>query len=203
MISVKMGVRHSEAAPISYACFKVKNESSKEIKYITLYLVPYDRVGSYVIDPLTGLGETSVRITGPIRSHASTDWYKNSGWYDPSITKVGVTKAYIEYMDYSKETIYGRDIEVTAPGCYVATAVYGSYDCPQVWTLRRFRDDTLADTWYGRIFIRTYYAISPTLVKWFGSKTWFKNIWKPILDRMVKRLNNKGVESTPYDDPKW
>ena len=23
-------------------------------------------------------------------------------------------------------------------GCYVATAVYGSYDCPQVWTLRRF-----------------------------------------------------------------
>ena len=27
-------------------------------------------------------------------------------------------------------------------GCYVATAVYGSYDCPQVWTLRRYRDYT-------------------------------------------------------------
>ena len=26
--------------------------------------------------------------------------------------------------------------------CYVATAVYGSYDCPEVWTLRRFRDYT-------------------------------------------------------------
>lgn len=37
-------------------------------------------------------------------------------------------------------------------GCYVATAVYGSYDCPQVWTLRRFRDYTLAETWYGRAF---------------------------------------------------
>ena len=59
--------------------------------------------------------------------------------------------------------------------CYIATAVYGSYDCPQVWTLRRFRDDTLAETWYGRAFIHTYYAISPTLVKWFGNKTWFKN----------------------------
>ena len=54
-------------------------------------------------------------------------------------------------------------------GCYVATAVYGSYDCPQVWTLRRFRDYTLAETWYGRAFIRAYYAVSPTLVKWFGS----------------------------------
>lgn len=53
-------------------------------------------------------------------------------------------------------------------GCYVATAVYGSYDCPPVWTLRRFRDFTLSKTWYGRTFIRTYYIISPTLVKWFG-----------------------------------
>ena len=39
-------------------------------------------------------------------------------------------------------------------GCYVATAVYGSYDCPQVWTLRRFRDNALAKTWYGRACIR-------------------------------------------------
>ena len=31
-------------------------------------------------------------------------------------------------------------------GCYIATAVYGSYDCPQVWTLRRYRDYTLAET---------------------------------------------------------
>ena len=88
-------------------------------------------------------------------------------------------------------------------GCYVATAVYGSYDCPQVWTLRRFRDYTLAETWYGRTFIRTYYAISPTLVKWFGNTEWFKNMWKPTLDRMVKRLNVEGVENTPYNDREW
>ena len=88
-------------------------------------------------------------------------------------------------------------------GCYVATAVYGSYDCPQVWTLRRFRDNTLAETWYGRAFIRTYYAISPTLVKWFGRTAWFKNLWKPILDRLVKNLNESGVLNTPYNDMKW
>ena len=88
-------------------------------------------------------------------------------------------------------------------GCYVATAVYGSYDCPQVWTLRRFRDFTLAETWYGRAFIRTYYAISPTLVKWFGHTAWFKNMWKGTLDRMVKNLNEEGVENTPYEDRVW
>ena len=88
-------------------------------------------------------------------------------------------------------------------GCYVATAVYGSYDCPQVWTLRRFRDETLAKTWYGRAFIRTYYAISPTLVKWFGDTDWFKNMWRKPLDKMVAGLNAKGVADTPYQDLTW
>ena len=87
--------------------------------------------------------------------------------------------------------------------CYVATAVYGSYDCPEVWTLRRFRDDTLARTWYGRTFIRLYYAVSPTLVKWFGETKWFKKLWKPTLDKMVRKLNSKGVEFTPYNDRNW
>lgn len=88
-------------------------------------------------------------------------------------------------------------------GCYVATCVYGSYDCPQVWTLRRFRDDTLGATWYGRAFIRTYYAISPTLVKWFGQTKWFKQMWRGTLDRMVTKLQSKGVENTPYNDKDW
>lgn len=88
-------------------------------------------------------------------------------------------------------------------GCDVATAVYGSYDCPQVWTLRRYHDYTLAETWYGRAFIRTYYAISPTLVKWFGHTSWFKKMWKGKLDRMVSDLNSKGVENTPYQDRDW
>lgn len=93
--------------------------------------------------------------------------------------------------------------EQSQGGCYIATAVYGSYDCPQVWTLRRFRDDTLAETWYGRTFIRVYYAVSPTLVKWFGHCAWFRKMWKGRLDHMVAGLNAKGVENTPYNDKNW
>ena len=88
-------------------------------------------------------------------------------------------------------------------GCYVATCVYGSYDCPEVWTLRRYRDNTLGSTWYGRAFIRLYYAISPTLVKWFGKTKWFKKMWKGKLDRMVEKLQADGVENTPYEDKTW
>lgn len=91
----------------------------------------------------------------------------------------------------------------SSEGCYIATAVYGSYDCPQVWTLRRFRDNTLGSTWYGRAFIRTYYAISPTIVKWFGNTQWFKQLWKNKLDKMVSKLRSNGVEDTPYQDKNW
>ena len=106
-------------------------------------------------------------------------------------------------LDPSVEIPSEYEASSTTFGCYVATAVYGSYDCPQVWTLRRFRDYTLAETWYGRAFIRTYYAISPMLVKWFGHANWFKNLWKPRLDRLIERLNNDGVEDTPYSDRMW
>ena len=87
--------------------------------------------------------------------------------------------------------------------CYVATAVYGSYDCPQVWTLRRYRDETLAKTWYGRAFVHTYYAISPFFVRNFGDTQWFKKMWRGTLDKMVQNLQNHGYESTPYEDQEW
>ena len=85
-------------------------------------------------------------------------------------------------------------------GCYIATCVYGSYNCPEVWMLRRFRDEKLASSWCGRLFIKCYYCISPTLIKWFGERKWFHKVWKPVLDSFVKRLTAKGYESTPYQD---
>ena len=91
----------------------------------------------------------------------------------------------------------------TQNGCYIATAVYGSYNCPEVWTLRRYRDYILAKTWKGRAFIKIYYTISPTIVRWFGDTKWFKEIWKYKLDRIVLNLQSEGIESTPYEDIEW
>lgn len=85
-------------------------------------------------------------------------------------------------------------------GCYIATAIYGSYDCPEVWTLRRYRDNVLDNTWYGRLFIRIYYAISPTLVKKFGKTKWFHGLIFDPLNKWVMKLNKQGFEGTPYKD---
>jgi uncharacterized Zn finger protein (UPF0148 family) len=88
----------------------------------------------------------------------------------------------------------------SSSGCYVATAVYGSYDCPEVWTLRRFRDYTLDETWYGRLFIKVYYTISPSFVKHFGNVKVFQSQGKKLLDKWVAKLNKMGYKNTPYKD---
>ena len=85
-------------------------------------------------------------------------------------------------------------------GCYIATCVYGSYDCPEVWVLRRYRDYNLSRSLIGKLFIKIYYFFSPKLVALFGQQKWFKNIWKRKLDKMVMKYKKKGYSDSPYND---
>lgn len=102
----------------------------------------------------------------------------------------------------SKST-HDQESTLRKKGCFVATCVYGSYDCSQVWVLRRYRDNVLAEKWYGKVFIKAYYFIGPALVRWFGESKWFKMVWRGKLDRMVHKLKEKGIEDTPYQDRDW
>ena len=94
------------------------------------------------------------------------------------------------YMDGSSEKLTGANIKYgDPPGCYIATAVYGSYDCPQVWTLRRFRDDTLRATSLGRWFIRTYCRLSPPVARRLKHARRLNALVRALLDRVVERLD--------------
>ena len=187
-----------------------KNNTDKTIKYASFWMTPLNAVNDVVSCSIRRKSTDGVKFTGPLAPGAlyQNAFWENA-WYNNSIRTVRMDKVYIEYMDGTTESIYPVDISFSVPegvktgGCYVATAVYGSYDCPQVWTLRRYRDNILAKSFLGRAFIKTYYAISPTLVKWFGETNWFKNLWRGKLDRMVEKLRSEGVESTPYEDKLW
>lgn len=120
----------------------------------------------------------------------------------------GDTASFLRHrMCKTVEMIKKTDPEFSATpparGCYIATSVYGSYDCPEVWTLRRFRDDCLGKDFYGRVFVRIYYLFSPTLVKYLGCTKIFKLLWKHQLDKLVSHLQRQGIESTPYKDKDW
>lgn len=133
--------------------------------------------------------------------------------YDIHRNKIGTSElslwgdSFVNYDKYGKKTgTIDRDMrdgefdEENNEGCYIATSVYGSYDCPEVWVLRRFRDYVLYEHILGRAFIKVYYAISPICVKLFGNMDWFRNVWKYILDKLIIKLKKMGYEDTQYDD---
>ena len=140
-------------------------------------------------------GQTVTEPPEPTRPGYKFDkWYLNGAPFDFS---AAITEDVLIQAQWIAESAPAK------AGCYVATAVYGSYDCPEVWTLRRFRDHTLAKSWYGRLFIRLYYALSPTAVRLFGGAEWFQDFWRGRLDKMVSDLQAQGFESTPYEDMDW
>ena len=94
-------------------------------------------------------------------------------------------------------------VKNSTAGCYVATCVYGSYDCPEVWILRRYRDNYLGERFFGRIFIKLYYTISPIIVKMFGKNKCFKRIFKKFLDKKIIKLKKIGYKDDKYEDKVW
>jgi len=71
--------------------------------------------------------------------------------------------------------------------CFVATAVYGDIDHPDVRQLRSFRDDTLQHTILGRAFIGWYYRNGETLAEWLDNQTRLKKGTRFILQQIVER----------------
>jgi hypothetical protein len=76
-------------------------------------------------------------------------------------------------------------------GCYIATMIYGSYEAPQVLILREFRDTVLDKSTLGRLFIRFYYKVSPSIVKRLKNQNNVNLFIKSILDSIIKLLKHE------------
>ncbi|MCD8337749.1 MAG: sel1 repeat family protein [Lachnospiraceae bacterium] len=79
-------------------------------------------------------------------------------------------------------------------GCYIATAVYGSYDAPEVLVLRDFRDSFLNVRWWGRGFIKFYYFCSPSIAHKLQKTKRFNLIIRDILNHFVRYLMEREKE---------
>ena len=176
----------------------------------------YDEHGKKIGHSDPGLfgGYNNYDANGRKTGHSSPGLFGGYTHYDNHGRKVGSSDPGIFGSHHHRDAngkstgssdpgMFGGYNHSSSGGCYVATCVYGSYDCPEVWTLRRFRDNTLASNVLGRSFIKTYYAISPTVVQYFGKTRIFQKFWRGKLDAFVKKLNDQGISSKPYADKNW
>lgn len=70
-------------------------------------------------------------------------------------------------------------------GCFIATAVYGDFNAPEVISLRQWRDQVLSTTVLGRLVIAFYYRVSPPIAKYLSCRPWLSAQVRRVLDVFV------------------
>lgn len=70
------------------------------------------------------------------------------------------------------------------PRCFIATAAFEDAWAPEVIELRLIRDYQLMKTFWGRLFVRLYYLVSPVLAQILNRNSWAK----PTVRRVLRRL---------------
>ncbi|MGU3778953.1 cold shock domain-containing protein [Burkholderia metallica] len=76
--------------------------------------------------------------------------------------------------------------------CFIASAVYGDYDAPEVLSLRAFRDEVLRTTKLGRWTVRAYYGISPPLARFLHAHPALASHLRPVLDVIVRAVQQRS-----------
>jgi hypothetical protein len=98
-------------------------------------------------------------------------------------TRGAVTNKFNYYVTKIKNI--DPNYKAPTPGCFIATAVTGSFNHPDVLQLRRFRDNYLLNRKIGQMVVKVYYIYSPTFAEKIKNKKALKgilHIWliKPI-----------------------
>ena len=99
-------------------------------------------------------------------------------------------------------------------GCYITTAVCSQLhlpdNCYELKILRKFRDDYILKTDYGKKLIEEYYQISPKIVEKINAETDSEKMYKELLNNFItpsikhietgenKKAMNKYIEMMIY-----
>lgn len=77
-------------------------------------------------------------------------------------------------------------------GCFIATACYGSYDDSNVLILRDYRDNYLSKNYFGQLFIKIYYNVSPPIARVISKSERLRSMTRLyIVEPIVNFVRNK------------
>lgn len=70
-------------------------------------------------------------------------------------------------------------------GCFIATAAYGTPMCDEVVSLCSFRDRYLMTNLPGRMFVKTYYKVSPPIAGFISEREYLKKFMRAALKPVI------------------
>ncbi len=113
--------------------------------------------------------------------------YTFSSYNSPNASFAICPKCHNEGVNFQKNNNPTKN-----EGCYIATACYGDYNCPEVLIFRSYRDNYLSHYAFGKLFIRIYYFISPSIAKGLKNRQIINKLIKShILNPIYNKLKTK------------
>lgn len=107
----------------------------------------------------------------------------------------GLENPYIRFSNAMKKINPSHEIKIEKEGpiekegsCYIATAVYGNHNAPQVIFLRQYRDEVLLQSHTGRLFIKVYYNFSSGFANWIANRGYINLFIRKVLDAVIMIL---------------
>jgi len=91
---------------------------------------------------------------------------------------------YVKLAPLSDETVSSKK----DGGCFIATAVYGSENAPEVFALRNFRDGVLLTSAVGRTLVNLYYILSPPVARLLSTNLLLRNTVRKVVVRPIANL---------------
>jgi hypothetical protein len=114
-----------------------------------------------------------------IASTGRSYWDEKTGW--GKVDALRAVQGGAGGSGGDSRTGLGEDDDI----CFIATAVFGDIDAPQVEHLRALRDNFLLRTSLGRGFVRSYYRWSPPVADWLEEHAMLSRVVRISLMPMV------------------
>jgi len=89
----------------------------------------------------------------------------------------------------------GLPDQFIGPGCFIATAAYGTPFDSRLDSLRNFRDRFLMPNRPGRAIVSLYYRHSPPIADYIAERNWLRKVVRGLLAPVVFTIENPGLST--------
>ena len=166
-----------------------KNKDKIEKKYPSLVLVWGDESEQEILTKILSFDDNKIRIA------IFMTFYSCINVAHPERIKnvaLSLKSSYPEAYKILDKTDVTSKFGIKESGCFIATATLGDYNHPVVLDLRKFRDDYLLKNIIGKIFVKIYYNLSPSLSKFISKYKLLRilslNLLITPLHRLIKKI---------------